>query len=65
MSKRDLKRGSAVIWTRRGEDCGSAQMVLGIVQAPVDSDKVTIEVVEPDNHETLIVTVPADHVRLI
>jgi hypothetical protein len=65
MPKRDLKRGSAVIWTQRGKNNGSAKMVLGVVQAPVESDTVKIEVVEPDQLETLIVTVPADQVRPI
>ena len=63
MSSKNLKRGTAVIWTQRAGNSGSAKMVMGVVQAPVDSGEVTIEVVEPDNNETVIVTVPADQVR--
>ena len=63
MSGKKHKRGTAVIWTQRGENPGSAKMAMGIVQAHMDSDNVTIEVVDPDDDETLFVTVPAAHVR--
>lgn len=63
MSTQSLKRGTAVIWTSREGNLGPAKVVLGIVQSPVDSDQVTIEIVEPDNDETRLVTVPADQVR--
>lgn len=63
MSEKRHKRGTAVIWTQRGEKPGSAKMVMGVVQAYEDPDHVTIEVVDPDDHETQLVKVPARHVR--
>jgi hypothetical protein len=65
MQMRKLKRGSAVIWTQNGENCGLLKMVMGVVQAPIEDGNVTIEVVEPDQRETLMVTVPVGQVRLI
>ena len=63
MLSQNLRRGTAVIWTRREASLGSATMVLGVVQSSVDLDNVTIEVVEPGNDEMLFLTVPKDQVR--
>lgn len=65
MSEQKHKRGTAVIWTQRGENPGSAKMVMGVVQAHDDSDHVILEVVDPDDNETQIVTVLAEHVRAL
>ena len=65
MSTPKLKRGTAVVWTNRDESLGSAKVVLGIVQAPVDADQVTIEVVDPAEVEKVIETVPVDQVRYL
>ena len=63
MLRHTLKRGTAVIWTRRKENRGSIKMVMGIVQASPDADMVMIEVVEPDEKGIVIVTVPMHQLR--
>ena len=65
MSEKKHKRGTAVIWTQPGVNAGSAKMVMGVVQAHDDSDNVTLEVVDPDDNETQLVTVLAEHVRAL
>lgn len=60
MHSKCLRRGTVVIWTQICKDY--VRMVMGIVHKFSDSS-VSIELVEPEDQSTKIVSVPIEQIR--